>query len=151
MSRIVRHRVAAPLALLAVIALTPPTFAAGTVTLDVPPIAAAGSAKGFEFTSFQFRVYLVPIGDSETDYSANVLANDYENYTYLHAGGGGSGRGGGYRPPSYVRIAGASYGDTYTNVTRPPIRARCVLPFLRRRRRRSSARRLRVGLRRLLA
>src|SRR5262249_39970448 len=52
--------------------------------------------------------------------SANVLANDYENYTYLHAGGGGSGRGGGYRPPSYVRVAGASYGDVYTNVTSPP-------------------------------
>ena len=74
----------------------------------MPPISAAGSAKGFEFVSFQFRVYLVPIGDPETDYSANVLANDYENYTYLHAGGGGSGRGGGYRPPSYVRIAGTA-------------------------------------------
>jgi hypothetical protein len=97
-----------------------PLLQAATVTLDVPPIAAAGSAKGFEFTSFQFRVYLVGIGDAETDYSANVLANDYENYTYLHAGGGGSGRGGGYRPPSYVRIAGASYGDTYANVTHPP-------------------------------
>jgi hypothetical protein len=120
MSRIAGRYVAASLAFFAAFALAHDIRAASTVTLDVPPISAAGSAKGFEFTSFQFRVYLVPIGDAETDYSANVLANDYENYTYLHAGGGGSGRGGGYRPPSYVRIAGASYGDTYTNVTRPP-------------------------------
>jgi hypothetical protein len=99
---------------------TPRAQSAGTVTLDVPQLALAGTAKGFEFVSFQFRVYLVAIGDPVSDYSANVLANDYENYTYLHPGGGGSGRGGGYRPPTYVRGPGASYSDTYTNVISPP-------------------------------
>ena len=97
-----------------------PSGAASEVTLDVPPLATAGSARSFEFVDFEFRVYLVPIGDPVSDYSANVLANDYENYTYEHAGGGGSGRGGGYRPPHYVRGPAATYSDTYTNVTRPP-------------------------------
>lgn len=102
------------------IALAACSQAGPIVTLDVPPLAVAGSARGFEFVSFQFDLYLVPIGDPETDYAANVLANDHENYTYEHPGGGGSGRGGGYRPPHYVRGPGATYSDTYQNVTQPP-------------------------------
>jgi hypothetical protein len=48
--------------------------AADIVTLDVPPVSAAGTARGFEFTSFQFRVYVLGIGDAETDHSANTMA-----------------------------------------------------------------------------
>ncbi len=108
-----------------------PTFAhaQSTVVLDVPPLATAGSARAFEFVSFDFRVYLVGIGDPVSDYSANVLANDYENYTYEHAGGGGSGRGGGYHPPHYIRGPAATYSDTYTNVTRPPTKLDALFHF----------------------
>lgn len=118
MSRLRSHLVPASLLLTATLAFS--SRAASTVTLDVPALASAGSARAFEFTNFQFNLYLVPIGDAETDYSANVLANDYENYTYEHAAAGGSGRGGGYRPPRYVRGPAATYSATYTNVTQPP-------------------------------
>jgi hypothetical protein len=91
-----------------------------TVTLDVPQLAAAGSARAFQFTNFQFNLYLVPVGDPMSDYGTNVLANDYENYTYEHASAGGSGRGGGYHPPRYVRGPGDTYSATYTHVTQPP-------------------------------
>ncbi len=100
-----------------------------TVTLDVPQLAAAGSARAFEFTNFQFNLYLVPIGDPVSDYSANVLANDYENYTYEHASGGGSGRGGGYHPPKYIRGPGDTYSATYTNVTQPPTNLDAIFHF----------------------
>src|SRR5882757_9731021 len=77
-----------------------------TVTLDTPQLATAGSARAFQFVNFQFNLYMVPVGDPVSDYSANVLANDYENFTYEHATAGGSGRGGGYKPPKYIRGPG---------------------------------------------
>jgi hypothetical protein len=91
-----------------------------TVTLDAPQLAAGGSARAFQFVNFQFNLYMVPVGDPVSDYGANVLANDYENYTYEHAAAGGSGRGGGYKPPRYIRGPGATYSDTYTHITQPP-------------------------------
>jgi PEP-CTERM motif len=63
---------------------------------------------------------MVPVGDPVSDYGANVLANDYENYTYEHATASGSGRGGGYKPPKYIRGPAATYSDTYTHLTHPP-------------------------------
>jgi hypothetical protein len=120
MSRIPSSLSARAFLLFAVVILAVDAHAASIVTLDVPQLAAAGSARSFQFTSFQFNLYLVPIGDPVSDYSANVLANDYENYTYEHASGGGSGRGGGYRPPKYVRGPGDTYSDTYQNVISPP-------------------------------
>jgi hypothetical protein len=90
------------------------------VTLDVPQLGAAGSARAFQFVNYQFNLYLVPVGDPVSDYGANVLANDYENFTYEHATAGGSGRGGGYKPPKYIRGPGDTYSDTYTHVTQPP-------------------------------
>jgi hypothetical protein len=120
MSRIAGFLSGAAIALVAATMFAPAANSASTVALDVPPLATAGSARSFQFVSFQFNLYLVPIGDPETDYSANVLANDHENYTYEHAGGGGSGRGGGYHPPHYIRGPGATYSATYQNVTSPP-------------------------------
>ena len=63
---------------------------------------------------------MVPVGDPVSDYGANVLANDYENFTYEHATAGGSGRGGGYKPPKYIRGPGDTYSDAYTHVMQPP-------------------------------
>jgi hypothetical protein len=76
-------------------ALPAPVRAGPMVTLDVPQLGTAGSAASFHFVSLQFSVYLVGIGDAITDYSANVLANDHENYTYLATVSSGSGRGAG--------------------------------------------------------
>lgn len=101
-------------------AFSPASQAAYVVNLDVPPLATAGSALGFEFQSFQFNVYLVPIGDPVADYAANVVANDRENYTYLSPVACGSGRGGGYCPPTYAREPGSTYSDAYVQVTQPP-------------------------------
>ena len=64
-------------------------------------------------------MYLVGIGDPVSDYAANVLANDYENYTYEHPVACGSGRGGGYCPPTYARGPGNTYSATYQTVTSP--------------------------------
>jgi hypothetical protein len=66
-------------ALFSAITFAPGVQAASTVVLEVPQLSAAGSARSFQFVSFQFNLYLVPIGDPVSDYSANVLANDYEN------------------------------------------------------------------------
>jgi hypothetical protein len=120
MSRILRRLAAVALTFSAALTLAPGAEAALTVVLDVPQLGTAGSARGFEFESFQFNLYLVPIGDPVSDYSANVLANDSENYTFEHAVACGSGRGGGYCPPKYARGPGRTYSATYQNVTRPP-------------------------------
>jgi hypothetical protein len=129
MSRVLRCLAAEALALFAAIALAPEAQAASIVTLDVPQLANAGSARSFEFVSFQFNLYLVPIGDPVSDFSANVLANDYENYTYVRAVGGGSGKGGGYHPPTYARGPGDTYSDTYQNVTSPPTKLDALFHF----------------------
>ena len=114
------------LALFVLLLLSSPMTRAQVVTLDVPPLASAGSAKGFEFASFQFDVYLVGLGDpsGSSDYAANVLGNDHENYSYLFQPScGGSGRGGGSHcthPPPPERLGASTYSDTYQSVTQPP-------------------------------
>jgi hypothetical protein len=107
-------------ALVAGLLLASGVHAATTIVLDVPELATAGNARSFEFVSFQFKLYLVPVGDPVSDYGANVLANDAENYTYEHAVPCGSGRGGGYCQPKYVRGPANTYGATYQHVTSPP-------------------------------
>src|ERR1700687_4927687 len=120
MSGIPHWLAAEALGLLAAITPAAEAQAASIVILDVPRLATAGSARSFEFLSFQFNLYLVPIGDPVSDYAANVLANDSENYTYEHAVACGSGRGGGYCPPTYARGRGHNRRATFQNVTSPP-------------------------------
>ena len=93
------------------------------IVLNVPQLASAGSAPGFQFVSFDFNVYLMPLGDpGATDYSANVLANDHENYTYSYVPPcGGGGRGNPCpSPPSAVQTAASTYSSTYESVNTPP-------------------------------
>lgn len=101
-----------------------PSAQAVAVVVDVPPLGSAGNALGFEFVSLQFNTYLIGLGDPNTasDYAANVVANDHENYTYLYRPScGGSGRGGGYcQPKPYVRGSSATYSDAYVTVSNPP-------------------------------
>lgn len=113
-------RVLAQFTLLTTLAFGTASVAASTIVLDVPGLATAGTARGFQFVSFQFDLYLVPVGDPVSDYAANVLANDRENYTYEHPVACGSGRGGGYCPPKYARGPANTYSDTYQHVTSPP-------------------------------
>ena len=129
MSRIPRLLAAQALALSAALTLATSSQAALTVVLDVPQLGTAGSARGFEFVSFQFNLYLVPIGDPVSDYAANVLANDYENYTYEHPVPCGSGRGGGYCQPTYARGPADTYSATYQNVTSPPTKLDAFFHF----------------------
>ncbi|MGD0962148.1 MAG: hypothetical protein ABSB19_20240 [Methylomonas sp.] len=93
------------------------------VTLDVSALSGAGNLAEFAFTSFQFNAYLVGFGDPSgpSDYSANVIANDEEYYTYLDSPGcAASGRGGHCTPPPSYITSGNTYSDTYQNVTTPP-------------------------------
>jgi hypothetical protein len=125
MTRTALRFASSALALAAATIIAPGARAALVVTLDVPQLATAGNALGFEFVSFQFDVYLVGLGDPSgpSDYAANVLANDRENYTYLYRPPcGGGGRGGGYctHPPPLARAGSYTYSDTYQTVTRPP-------------------------------
>ena len=93
------------------------------VSEDVPLLASPGSLNDFAFVSYQFNAYSVGLGDpsGNSDYSANFLANDEENYTYLFSPGcAASGRGGHCTPPPPYMTSGYTYSDTYQNVTTPP-------------------------------
>jgi len=102
-------------------AYTPPAFVAA---VDVPLLSSPPSTvTDFAFTDIQFYAYLVGVGDpsGSSDYSANVIANDYEYYNYLdNPGCAASGRGGHCTPPPPFIASAYTYSDNYTNVTQQP-------------------------------
>lgn len=99
-----------------------PTLRADTISLAPPSLPGAGPAKGLEFTSYQFDVYLVPLGDCDTDFvCGNILANDHEYFSSLVLKPCGSGRDPHCpNPRQYERLNGYTYEDTYTSVAIPP-------------------------------
>lgn len=128
MDRPFRRHVSYALALVILFTIALPVRAS-SIVLQPPQLTSGGSATDFQFVSFQFDVYLVYIGDPVTDFAANVLANDRENYTFQPPciGGGGKGGGGGCTTPP--RQSAYTYADTYTQVTAPPSLIDAVFKF----------------------
>jgi hypothetical protein len=106
--------------------------AAGPViSVDVPLLSTASSALGFEFLSLQFDLYVEGRGDpGNSDYAANVLANDHEYYSYLRRLPCGGGKGGGQCPdPPYARTVSSTFSDNFQPTTQRPGELQAMFHF----------------------